>query len=68
MDKNVVNHKVSDSVDENSKSDRYSIPHRCVISEEYKTHGNYCIENKKKVVSLKPIIVVFFVVICMPVP
>lgn len=68
MYKNVVHQKIGASIGHNPQSYGPSLPKACVYSGHNETHTHHCIENKKSVISLKPAVMVFLVVVFVKAP
>jgi hypothetical protein len=67
VNKDVVHHKIGDSVGENAESDRKANPEG-LVGRHQKTHAQYGEKQEESVVALKPRFVVFLVVIFVQYP
>lgn len=68
VDENVVHHEIGQSVGKNPQSDRQPDFQDVILPQQEKTDADYSVKNEKGIVSLKPRIVVFPVMIGVQVP
>jgi hypothetical protein len=63
VDEDIVNHKVRNSIGQDTETNRVSLPKGCICRGHQQRHADHRIKNKKGVISFKPGVVVFVVVI-----
>jgi hypothetical protein len=63
MNKYIVHQKISQSITKDPNTNRQSIDKNAVLPQEKTTNTHECIKNKKNIISFKPRIVVFVVVV-----
>ncbi len=68
MNKYIVNHEICKTITENTDTNWQCKPNIIFTPDHSTTNTNSSIENKKQVISFKPAVMIFFVVIGMNVP
>lgn len=66
--KNVVHHKIGDSITQNTKTDRKTLPKPRVVRNHYKRHAYNGVKNKEGIVAFKPRVVIFSMMVFMKTP
>jgi len=68
VDKNIMNHKIGDTVRQNTETDGPSLPKSSVVTNHDTSHAYHGVEYEKGIVAFKPRIVVFAMVVFMQAP
>jgi hypothetical protein len=63
MDKNIVNHKISNSISQDTETNWVPLPEGGICRSHQQRHADHGIKNKKGVISFKPGVMILVMVI-----